>query len=166
MQKKCIKFRRATRHDEQAVVVLVKTARRAPRDLMDLSPSFFFFLCRCRLLCATALIVRENNPFEQAGKTFRLSMDVMRQRRAARVTRIRRRCTRTKKHPKAFAQYLPSTVIALKVLYDLHELRAYLDRPRQDWQFLIGFIIKMKMLFLFVRRCSFFHSSAGIYFKF
>lgn len=79
------------RHDEQAVVALVKTAR--PHG----SPCRrFFSLYRCRLLCATALIVRENNPFEQAGKTFRLSMDVMRQRRAARVTRIRRRCTRTK----------------------------------------------------------------------
>lgn len=92
-----------------------------------------FSLCRCHLLRATALIVRENNPFERAGKTFRLSMDVTRLRRAVR-TRYANSASLdpNKKHPKAFARYLPGTIIALKVLHGLLALRAYSGHPRQD----------------------------------
>lgn len=70
-----------------------------------------------------------------------------------------------KKHPKAFAQYLPSTLIALKVLHDLHEIQARPDRPRRDLAVFNSFISNFENIRFFHTTLTFFQLSAEIYFK-
>lgn len=93
----------------------------------------FFPSVACRLLRATALIVRENNPFERPGKTRRVSMDAARLRRDEEGSSCARYVSlaslhRNKKHPEAFARNIwPGALIALKVLQQFPAARAASD---------------------------------------
>lgn len=89
MQKKVHKI---LKHDVTPRVSLAGSLRSLKRhgeshDLVDLSR--LFPSVGCHLLRPIALIVRENNPFERAGKTFRSSMDVTRLRQAVRARALR-----------------------------------------------------------------------------